>query len=334
MPLGGKAFIKPLPFGFGTNTAMIDYGVVTAQLAACQSYGMKYVRDNVPWNFTQGSFTGIEVVPGTFSSVNAATVASVVATYKTYGLTPILVVTVNSNPGLTATWTSGIPTTPAQFAAMMAWLVAQPGLQGITWELFNEPDSSGVGVPYALLAQAYSLAYPAMKSADPTCTVMGFVLEGMGPTGYGNETYYNNAVAAGILPYMDQASFHIYCLSSNNTTYDWSPAAYGGDNSPWPNWLTIANWQANRIAKGDTTHMWITEFGWNSSNDGIMTPQLQAQYYQDFMTSISGMDPVNGVLFSSYLKVVCQYAIGNGANEWGIYQQPAASVVTELISGH
>jgi hypothetical protein len=331
--LGGRTFVKPLPFGFGSNGAMIDYGLNTAQLAACQSYGMKYFRDNVPWNFTQGSFTGIEAVAGTFSSTNAATVATAVAAYKSYGLTPILVVTVNTNPGLTSTWTSGPPSTPAQFAAMMAWLVAQPGLQGLTWELFNEPDSSGVGVPYALLATAYQLAYPAMKAADPTCTVVGFVQEGMGPVGYGPETYYNNAVASGILGYMDAASFHIYFLSSNGTTNDLAPDAYGGDNSPWPGWLTIANWQANRIAKGDNTPLWITEFGWNSTGDGQMTPQRQAQFYQNFLNSLLGMDPVNNVPFSSYLKVMTQYAIGNGAAEWGIYEEPAATIVTQMIAG-
>ena len=323
------------PIAVGSNTAMIDYGVVAPQLAACQSMGMTWVRDNVPWNFTQGSFTGIEAVLGTYSTANAAHVASVVATYKTYGLRPLLVVTVNKNPGLDSTWT------PQAFASMMGWLVAQPGLQGIDWELFNEPDGEGVGVPYALLVQAYKLAYPAMKAADPACTIHGLVLQGLGPAGYGPETYYDNCVTAGILSggpgpggaWYDVFSAHIYFLNSNGTTNDLSPLASGGGNTPWPLAETVANFQANRLAKGDKTKMMITEFGWNSTGDGVMTPALQAQYYSEFFTALNALDTVNNVPFSEYVIGLIQYAIGNGAANWGIYQQPAQAVITALLKG-
>jgi hypothetical protein len=330
---GGRAFVKPLPFGFGTNGGMVDYGVSDSDLSTAQGYGMTYYRNDVPWNFTDGSFTGIEAVAGTFSSTNAAIVATVAAAVKSYGMTPIFVVTVNTNPGLTSTWTSGPPSTPAQFASMMAWLVAQSGLQGLTWELFNEPDGNGVGVPHALLTDAYTAAYPAMKAADQTCTVVGFCLESMAPAGNGNGTdYYDDCVSDGILAYMDAASFHQYFKEGGHS--DLAPMAYGGSISPWPGWLTIANFQANRVAKGDTTPMWITEFGWNSTSDGVMTPQLQAQFYQDFLNSLLGHDPVNNAAFSSYLKVVCQYELSGGDDDWSIITKPAAAIVTTMIAGH
>lgn len=338
--MGGKAFIKSLPFDLGSNGAMVRSGIVDADLAAAQSIGMKWFRNDVPWNFTSGSFTGIESVAGTFSSANASVVASVAASVKSYGMNPLMVVTVNANPGLTSTWTSGPPTTPAQFAAMMGWLVAQPGLQGLHWELFNEPDGFSWGVPYALNAQAHYSAYSAMKSADPTCTVHGLVLEGIGPVGYGPETYYNNFVTAakalGTFPtqFYDVADFHQYFLNAGATANDLSPDAYGGSNSPWPGWLTVANWQANRVAQGDTTPMWITEFGWQSTSDGSMTPQQQAQYYQNYLASILGNDPINHVAYSSYLKVMCQYAMEAGGAYWGIFGQPAVAVLTELVKGN
>ena len=338
---GGRAFIKPLPFALASNGAQVRYGVSTSDLAASQGIGMKWYRNDVPWNFSQGSFTGIEVVAGTFSSVNAATVAAVAASVKSYGLKPLFVITVNNNPGLSATWTSGIPCTPAQFASMMAWLVAQPGLQGLDWELFNEPDGSSWYITPTLNAQAHHLAYAAMKAADPTCTVHGLVLQGMGPTGYGPETYYNSFVtaakalsAAFPVGFYEIADFHIYFLNSNNITNDLAPDAYGGSNTPWPGWRTIANWQANRIAQGDTTPMWITEFGWQYTGDGQMTPQLQAQFYQNYLVSLLGTDPVNNVLYSSYLKAMFQFAMSAGGANWGIIGQPAVAVLTKLVSGH
>jgi hypothetical protein len=339
---GGRAFAKPFPITLGTNGEIIDYGAETAQLASAQTIGMKIWREELPWNFVKPSgITGFEVTAGTYLSATATTAAAAVATIKSYGMKPLIVVTVNSAPGLSSSWTSGPPCTPAQFASAMGWIVAQSGMQGLDWELLNEPDGSSWNVSASLLAQAHHLAYAAMKSADSTCTVHGLVLESIAPAGYGNGTdYFNSYVTAAkaissAFPagFYDIASFHMYFVNASGSAMDLAPDAYGGQNGPWPAWLNIANFQANRIAKGDTTPMWITEFGWQSTGDGSMTPKQQAQFYQNLLLSLYGLDPVNKVLFSSYLKAMCQFAMGGEGANWGIYGEPAATVLAELVSG-
>jgi hypothetical protein len=249
--------------------------------------------------------------------------------------------TANANYSIGA-WvydTTWVACTPQHFATMMAHLVAQSGMQGLDWELLNEPDGGNWNVTSTLLVQLYKLTYPAMKAADPTCVIHGLVLQSIcGPGFEYGADYYNACVTDGILtgngsggPCYDVISLHSYC--QNSTFNDWeAPEAitvFG-----YPLWQLLANFKANMVAKGDTSNIWITEFGWQNADDGPMTPQLQAQYYQDFLTRLSSNDPINGVPFSSYLKVMMQYAMSTGGAQWSITGVGAQTVITELISGH
>ncbi len=329
-----------LPFGIGTNGAMVDYGADTAGLACAQGIGMTWWREEIPWNFTKPSGrTGIEVTAGTYLQSTFDEAVTVANAIKASGMKPLFVVTVNNNPGLSATWTSGPPCTPQQLSDAMVKLVTYPGLQGLDWEVLNEPDGSQWGVPPALLVEAYSLFYPAMKAADPTCTVHGFVLEAIAPAGYGGGTdYYDKLVVPtaqfpqGILPFMDQASFHLYFPNSSWTAGDISPdSASGALNMTGVQ--AIGSFQKHRLSKGDTHKMSISEFGWQNSGDGAMTPALQAQYYGTFLKELAGNDPINNVAFSSYLSMMIQFAMHDSGAHWGILGQPAVATLTALVKG-
>ena len=278
MPLGGRAFVKPLPFPLYSNGSMFRYGVSTADLTTAATIGMKGYRNDVSWVVNQGS-TPIEGAPGVYSSAAITNLVSVVNAVNAAGLKNLLVFSVNQNPGLcptlaapltsgniytsitvttlafaitngdtiqlttgpggfvqtitaaasmaagasgalsvnsftaganftaagTTTAGAGVydtawpASTPAHFAAMWAYLVAQPGLTGLDWEGPNEPDGSAWGITPALLYQMYSLAYPLVKAADPTCTIHGLVLEGVynnGSLGNQGATYYVNFATA------------------------------------------------------------------------------------------------------------------------------------------
>ena len=80
--------------------------------------------------------------------------------------------------------------------------------------------------------------------------------------------------------------------------------------------------QQTKVANGDTSPMWLTEIGWPNGSAGVMTPQLQAQFYQDLFTGLEGNDHINGGRFSDYLKCVCQYAADNAGANWGIIGSP------------
>jgi len=409
---GGRAFTKPLPFVLGTNLGQVDYGADPTGMAAALSIGMSIIRDEIPWNFTKGGgITALEATVGSYNSTNIATYASVAATIKAAGMTPLFTVTVNEAPGLcpilngalvsgnvytsinvdavpfvgsigdsivltspdqvhtqtvvlaqnityyeggaisvnsftanfsypTGTWvydTAWVPCTPKHFSDAMAHLVAQTGMQGLNWELLNEPDGGGWNVSETLYVKMLSLAYPAMKAADPTCIIHGLVLASVAPQYFVNGTdYYNGCITAAaalglsLWNLYDVVSVHTYGSTSGFADYE-PPDGYG---SSFPMWLLLANFRANMIAKGDTTLIWITEFGWQNASDGPMTAQLQAQYYQNYLVSLSGTDPVNNVLYSSYLKAMCQWAMGSGGANWGIIGSSTATVLAELVTGH
>jgi hypothetical protein len=331
--MGGRAFVGPLPFDLGSNINGTDYGIDTTGLSVAQSIGMRWNRDELPWNFVKpGGITGFETVAGTYLQSTATALASSAAATKSHGMNHLVVVTVNANPGLTSTWTSGPPTTPTQFASAMAWIVAQPGLQGLHWELFNEPDASAWGITPALLTQAFQLAYPAMKSADPTCVVHASATENFSLINGGQGIQYLNSCYAALptwFDYYDVGGLHSYTPNSSYTA-NIAPNAVGAYGVPY--WQGVANFQAARIAAGDTKPLWITECGFQTT-DGS-GPQSQAQWYQDLLLSISGHDPINNVAYSSYLKCVIQFAMEGGGANWQINAEPAVGILTSLVRGH
>ena len=76
---------------------------------------MKWCRCEVPWNYSKGSAPAYESTPGTYNAAAITFVTSQIATMTTYGFKPLLLFGTNVNPGLSSTWTSGIPCTPAQY---------------------------------------------------------------------------------------------------------------------------------------------------------------------------------------------------------------------------
>jgi hypothetical protein len=309
---------------------MCDYGIDTTALSNAQTLGCGIYRNDVPWNFTPSgsTFTGIEAVAGTFSSANATIVANVVAAVKSHGMLPLMCVTVNTNPGLTSTWTSGPPSTPAQFASMMGWLVAQTGLQGLHWELFNEPDGSSWNIPTSLYITAFNAAYSAMKTADPTCIVHGMTVSNIATPASdytsGGTAFYN-AVIASIT--MDVCSIHKYHIDGSSNPIN--PSAL--DVYGYTYVAEVALFQAVRAAAGDSTPLWITECGWPTSS---VTNQQQAQYFQNMFVDLMSLNAG-----ASGLKAVCFYQMFDQGDNYGIYNssevaKSAPPIIAELISGH
>jgi hypothetical protein len=371
---GGNTPVEGLPGVYSATNITNVSGVVAAVKAAGLKNLLVVTVNQTPAlcptlgiTLTSGTgYTSISVTPLAFAIASGNSIQ--LTNYPTQSQTQTVTATANMSagasgtlsvssftanhtyPGATSTvagaWvydTSWVASTPQHFANMMAYLVAQSGLQGLDWELLNEPDGSSWYSTPPLLYQMYALTYPAMKAADPTCTVHGLCIESLSPPGNGNGTDYYNAfvlVTSGTssnptgnsynpVGYLyDITSLHCYCDPLSPDSYA-SPIYL-----PAPLWLLMSNFRANMLAKGDTTNIWWTEIGWQNSNSGNMTPQLQAQYYQTFFNTMAGYDPVNKVQYSSYIKVFCQFAMENSGAYWGILGQPAVGILTELITGH
>jgi polysaccharide biosynthesis protein PslG len=164
------------------------------------------------------------------------------------------------------------PTSPAPYAAVVAYLARRyaPALAGV--EIWNEPDQSNqlyfAGPQkvqrYAAILRA---AYVAVKQASPAVPVLGGSLVGS------NGSFLRALYAAGIKGYYDGLSVHFYSL-------------------------VLGSLRAIRevqLANGDTRPLWLDEFGWTScyprqrvqEEQACVTPQTQARNLSDTIRSLS-----------------------------------------------
>jgi hypothetical protein len=268
--------------------------------------------------------------------------ASEAAIMSSYGFKPLWLFDSGTNPGLQSTWSSGVPITPAQFGAAAGQLVtmlAAAGLTGQHFELFNEPDNSG-GQPItpALLVAAFQAAYPAMKAADSTCVVHCAPVENFSNGAAGQGILYKNSCYSALstfYDYYDVDSLHAYTPNGAFTSTV-GPNAINGYGVTFAQ--GVGNYYANKVAKGDSTPLWISEFGFPNGGAAPNTPLTQKQWYQDALVSLSGKDYVNNVPFSSYLKCVISFAADNQGANWGTMggtddDSVVIPIFTQLVSG-
>jgi hypothetical protein len=153
------------------------------------------------------------------------------------------------------------PSSPADYATFVAFLAQRYGTDLAAIEVWNEPDQAnedyfaGPEKPqrYAAVLRA---AYPAIKQANPSVQVLAGSIVGA------NGVFLKALYAAGIKGYYDGLAVHYYTL-------------------------TLASLRSIRevqTANGDTTPLWLTEFGWSScwpryrlqQEQACVTPQTQA----------------------------------------------------------
>lgn len=153
------------------------------------------------------------------------------------------------------------PTQPSAFAAFCAYLARRYGSRLAAIEVWNEPDQANeqyLAGPnkaerYAALLRA---AYPAIKAASPGVLVLGGAF--VGPNG----AFLRLLYSYGIKGYYDGLAVHFYTLTLGAVRYT----------------------HEVQLANGDTTPLWLTEFGWSScwphesieQEQGCVTPRIQA----------------------------------------------------------
>jgi polysaccharide biosynthesis protein PslG len=133
------------------------------------------------------------------------------------------------------------PREPADYAAFVAYLAARYGTSLAAIEVWSEPDQAnelyfaGPDKPqrYAALLRA---AYPAIKAVNPQVQVLAGALVGS------NGAFLRALYAAGIKGYYNGLSVHFYNLVL----------------------ASLRSIHEVQIANGDTTPLWLDEFGWSS----------------------------------------------------------------------
>ncbi len=164
------------------------------------------------------------------------------------------------------------PANPADFAAFVGALAARYGDKLTALEVWNEPDQAneeyfaGPNKPqrYAALLKA---GYTAIKQAAPGIKVLAGSLVGS------NGIFLRELYAAGIKGYYDGLAVHFYTLTL----------------------AALREFRAVQLANGDSTPLWLDEFGWSScypqqkiqEEQGCVTPAVQAQNITNIYRSLS-----------------------------------------------
>jgi hypothetical protein len=164
------------------------------------------------------------------------------------------------------------PSNPADFAAFTSYLAKRYGSLVTAIEIWNEPDQANEdyfagphkAARYAALLRS---AYPAIKQANAQVSVLAGSLVGS------NGVFLRSLYAAGIKGFYDGLAVHFYTLTL----------------------AAVRSIHEVQLANGDTTPLWLDEFGWSSCwprhrvelEQGCVTAQTQAANFTDVFRSLA-----------------------------------------------
>jgi hypothetical protein len=168
------------------------------------------------------------------------------------------------------------PTNFADYADFAARIVSRYSAKGVhAYEVWNEPNYSRFwpsGPSPADYTNMLKAAYPAIKGADPSATV---VMGGVSRNDYG---FLSGMYAAGAAPYFDAAAVHPY-TNQVDPTLCWNDS--GTANKSIDAFCGIETVRNVMVANGDSAkNLWLTEFGWSTASGASngVSEATQADY--------------------------------------------------------
>ena len=194
------------------------------------------------------------------------------------------------------------PSNPADYAALVGALAERYGKKMTALEVWNEPDQANEryfagphkAERYAALLKA---AYTAIKQVDPNIKVLAGSLVGS------NGVFLRLLYAAGIKGYYDGLAVHFYTLTL----------------------ASIRAIRAVQLANGDTTPLWLDEFGWtgcyprrkDQEEQACVTPAVQAQNITNIFRALGP---------TSYVAAATLYELQDGGGDsFGVLTERAAA---------
>jgi hypothetical protein len=174
--------------------------------------------------------------------------------------------------------TQYLPTDLSTYANVVKFVVGRYGTKLAAVEIWNEPNGSDHDFLTAsdydwAYTQLVKAGYPAAKAANPNVPVLA------GALSFADRPFLDALYADGIKGYYDGISVHPY--------NEWrAPGDMWQDQ--WKKYTLIPglNWiREGMLAQGDSSPVWITEFGWTSCPVGAdrwcVGEANQAQYLYD-----------------------------------------------------
>jgi hypothetical protein len=242
--------------GYGTPPSQVDREMATAaQLKA------KVVRLEVPWAVMEPRAAG-QVQPSALAftdrlfadaAKDRIKLIMMVESTPCWASSAPATILRRCVPGRSSAANAYPPSEPGAYAAFVAYLVQRYGSQLAAIEIWNEPDQANEryfagpekAARYAAILRA---AYPAIKQADPSVLVLGGSIVGV------NGKFLRLLYADGIKGYYDGLSVHFYTLTLAAVRYI----------------------HEVQLANGDSTPIWLDEFGFSSCWPGQRVQQEQA----------------------------------------------------------
>jgi len=270
-PLAG---VNAPGFSFGASPASINQ-----EISRAKAVGAHVIRVEFPWSVLEPQKGRLDTHALAFtdrfvngaSAVGMKVVALATRTPCWASSAPASVLSkcqTNRNTKANA-WP---PLNPNNYASFVAFLAARYGSKLAAIEVWNEPDQANedylAGPNKAQhYAEILKAAYPAIKQVDPTMTVLGGSLVGS------NGAFLRALYAAGIKGYYDGLSVHFYNLVLASLRY----------------------LHEVQLANGDTTPLWLNEFGWSScwprqrvqQEQACVTKQVQATNLKNVFRSLA-----------------------------------------------
>jgi len=256
--------VNVLGIGDFTQAAQVNQAVAQAQ-----ALHAKLIRTVVAWSALEPSGpqqvdpSTLTVMDRLLSDATAAGIRVIVSVDSTpcWASSAPSALLAACDPGRESAANSWPPNEPAAYGAFVAYLAKRYSTGLAALEVWNEPDQAnedylaGPSKPerYAGLLRA---AYPAIKAVDPSLPVLAGSLVGS------NGTFLRALYAAGIKGYYDGLAVHFYNLTLGS----------------------LRSIHEVQLANGDSTPLWLDEFGWSScwpaqpieQEQACVTPKLQA----------------------------------------------------------
>jgi len=206
------------------------------------------------------------------------------------------------------------PRNPADYAAFVAYLAQRYGSRLAAIEIWNEPDQANEDYfagpnkarRYAVLLRA---AYPAIKRANARLPVLAGSFVGS------NGIFLRDLYAAGIKHYYDGLAVHFYTLTL----------------------AALRSTHEVQLENGDSTPLWLDEFGWPScwpqhgieQEQACVTRQVQAANLANTFRALA---------HTSYVAAEVVYKLqDSGLEDFGMFSaneasKPAFTALSRVLS--
>ena len=222
---------------------------------ALRDSGTKWVRLSIQWKNLE------QAVPGVYDVWWLAHVDRAVELADAAGLN-VLMMVYDAPPWASGSSSRSTPRNPADYAAFLRFVATRWAAKIDAYEIWNEQNISRFWTnpspaEYTRLLQA---AYPAVKAADPTATV---VFGGLSTSDY---AFVEGAYAAGARGSFDAMAVHPYTYCGTGTPDEIRRNADGRVTRD--SFLGYREVRASMLARGDDKPIWITEFGWTTATGG------------------------------------------------------------------